>query len=147
MDRSPWYQTSKTCMFIRNVFEPFDDAFCMFFHTFTHFHTLSLLQIKLSCIYILLYIYIYIYLSVCVCVCVVNLIFVCTALSRSSTNFVVNETQFIYHISSSKSWTWIKHRSFGCPHWNKCLSLISASSLISAALLNVALIRIVTIFY
>ena len=40
-----------------------------------------------------------------------------------------------------------KISSFGYPHWNKCLSLISTSPPISTALLNMALIRIVTIFY
>ena len=45
-----------------------------------------------------------------------------------------------YRISSNKRCT------FGYPHWNKRLPLITASALISAEPLNMALIRIVTIF-
>ena len=45
-----------------------------------------------------------------------------------------------YRISSNKRCT------FGYPHWNKLLPLITASALVSAAPLNMALIRIVTIF-
>ena len=40
-----------------------------------------------------------------------------------------------------------KRRTFGYPHWNKRLPVISASHLVSTATLNAALVRIVTIFY
>ena len=52
-----------------------------------------------------------------------------------------------YRISSNKRRASNKRRTFGYPHWNKHLPLISASPLISVAPLNAALIRIVTIFY
>ena len=48
---------------------------------------------------------------------------------------------FMYHISSNKHWASNKRRTFGYPHLNKCLPLTSAAPL------NPALIRIVTMFY
>ena len=52
-----------------------------------------------------------------------------------------------YRIFSNKHWVSNKCRTFGYPHRNKPLPLISAFPLISAAPLNTVLIRIVTIFY
>ena len=52
----------------------------------------------------------------------------------------------IYRISSHKRLSLNKRRTFGYPHWNKRLLLISASPLRSTAPLNTVLIRIVTIF-
>ena len=54
---------------------------------------------------------------------------------------------YLSRISSNKRRASNKRRTFGYPHWNKRLPLISASHLVSTATLNAALVRIVTIFY
>ena len=51
------------------------------------------------------------------------------------------------YLSSNKCQTSNKHRTFGYPHWNKCLPLISVSPIISATPLNTMVTRLVTILY
>ena len=70
---------------------------------------------------------------------IINMVDLLRLIGWTTREFVAGK--YLYRISSNKHRVSNKRRAFGYPHWNKRLPLINATSLTSAAPLNVALIN------